>query len=279
MNAQAAVETNDTSVADLMTKRVVTLRESDTVAHAHQVMLWAGPRHLPVASESGRVLGLVSDRDLLRFVSDRAAMPAQTPVKEVMTRDVLTVDGHVTVSEASARMAAKKIDCLPVVEQGRLVGIITAMDVLAERGRLIPTARGPHFPMVADVMRRHAIAIGPEAQLLDAVALLTDSEIRHLPVVDGYKRVIGIVSDRDIRAKVGDPLRALVDESAALAQTTVEAIMTPNPITVKPSATVLEAADALLDDRIGALPVVDEEDRLVGILSYVDLLAYLVGRR
>ena len=270
-------QTEDTTVADLMSKRVLSLRETDSIAHAHQVMLWSGSRHLPVVSSSGRIVGMVSDRDLLHFVSDPSLMPGQTPVTKVMTSDVITIDSHIPVSEASARMAAKKIDCLPVVEEGRLVGIVTAMDVLAERGRLIPTARARHMPIVADVMRRRAVAIGPEARLLDAVALLTESEIRHLPVVDTYKRVVGILSDRDIRAKVGDPLQALVDESPALALT-VESVMTSNPITVRPSASVLEAADALLDDRIGAVPVVDEEDHLVGILSYVDLLAYLVGR-
>ena len=272
-----ASDTRDSLVSELMTRRTVGLRATDTVAHAHQVMLWSAMRHLPVLDAERRVVGVVSDRDLLPFAG---AEPSRrtTPVSEVMTRPVETITGSHTVSEAAARMAAKKIDCLPVLDGGRLVGMLTSMDVLAERGKLVHRGAARHIPVVADVMRTRAVFVSPDAPLIDAVSILARSDIRHLPVVDANRRVVGMISDRDVRARVGDPISALVEDTGDMSRVLVEAVMTPDPVQVRPTSSILECADALIDERVGALPVEDAEDRLVGIVSYVDVLAYLVGR-
>jgi CBS domain-containing protein len=277
MQTTPATDFRDSTVGDLMTRRVSTLHVDDTVAHAHQVMLWSQFRHLPVVNDAGDLVGVVSDRDLLRFAA--GSTPPSAPVADIMTSPVVTAEPTMSVTEASGRMAARKIDCLPVVADGRLVGILTSSDVLAERGKLVHRSGPRHLPIVADVMKRRAASLGAGAPLCDAVAVMAAEEIRHLPVVDAAGRVIGMLSDRDVRTKVGDPKVALLRMNPELMDTLVEDVMTPRPVLVRPSSSVVEVADLLLDERIGAVPVADTRDRLLGIVSYVDVIAYLVGRR
>lgn len=266
----------DLAVGELMSRRITAIEEGNSLSLAHQLMLWSGIRHLPVVRD-GKLVGLVSDRDLLRF---NHADLAVIRVGTAMSFPVETIDAEAPVSEASARMATGKIDCLPVLEAGHLIGILTSTDILAERGRIAHKDRTPDVPTAASVARTQPYSVGADEALSRAVGLMVEHGIRHLPVVDGDRRVIGMLSDRDVRAKVGDPRDALdeEDDRIDLALETVEDAMTRNPIQVSLGASVYDLADAFLDDRIGAVPIVDERDRLVGLVSYVDLIAFLTQR-
>lgn len=265
------------TVGELMTRRVAVCRQDDTVALAQQIMLWRGVRHLPVLDADDRLVGILSDRDILQALAER------TPgahLREVMTHPVQTVAPGTTAAEASAILCAGHIDCLPVVKAGRLVGIVTSRDILAERGRLLHKGGPGQLPTAADVMRSTVRCVAATDSLATALRELVDADVRHLPVVDEDDRVVGMLSDRDVRSVVGDPREAAMreDRNDTLQSLRVEDVMTPNAIAVPASASVLAIADALLDEKVGALPVVDDDERLIGIVSYVDVLAHLVGR-
>jgi acetoin utilization protein AcuB len=103
------------------------------------------------------------------------------------------------------------------------------------------------------------VVIAPEEHLAEARARMIRGRFRRLPVVhDG--RLVGIITDRDVRQHLG-----------FLERTKVNAVMTENLITVKPQSTLEEAAQLLLKHKIGGLPVV-EEQRLVGIITTSDIL-------
>lgn len=265
------------TVAELMTRRVAVCHQDETVALAQQIMLWRGVRHLPVLDAEGELVGILSDRDILQALAEK------TPgahLRDVMTRPVQTVAPSTTAAEASAMLCAGHIDCLPVVKAGHLVGIVTSRDILAERGRLLHKGGPGQMPTAADVMRSSVRSVAPTDSLVTALRELVDADIRHLPVVDEDERVVGMLSDRDVRAAIGDPREAVMREERndALATLRVEDVMTPSAIAVGARSSVLAIADALLDEKVGALPVVDDDERLIGIVSYVDVLAHLVGR-
>ncbi len=266
-----------TRVGDIMTRRVLTIRFDDPATLASQMMLWASVRHL-VVTDDVTVVGVVSDRDLLRVASPN---DPSLNVADVMTAEPITTSEDANLEEAAARMAARRIDCLPVLRGDRLVGILTTSDVLAERGRLLHknrAARG-RIPTVGSIMRTEIAFVTRDRTLLDAVEKLLLADIRHLPVVDEDKRVVGMLSDRDVRSAVGDPHDALYRRDRRdLEETRVEQLMTHNPITVEGGASVLELADALIDERVGAVPVVDGDQRLIGVVSYLDVLAFVFGR-
>jgi CBS domain-containing protein len=261
-----------------MTRRVATVREDDTLAFASQILRWRVIRHLPVLDAEDHLVGILSDRDLLQHVVEGPA--GALPLREVMHTAVETIGPDAPLAEASAKLAIARIDCLPVVRGRKLLGILTSADVLAERGRIAGKNARSRVPIAADVMNRRVLVSHLGDTLFTAIQKLVDAGVRHLPVVDEDYRVVGIVSDRDVRTTVGDPRAALDREGdEMLDEILVDQLMSPNPITVSPETSVLEIADMLLDERVGAVPVVGPDDSLLGIVSYVDVIAHFVGRR
>jgi acetoin utilization protein AcuB len=112
-------------VAERMTSSPSVVRLGDSLTAARVIMQAEGLRHLPVI-ERKRVLGVVTDRDLRQHAAERN----DTLVETVMTADPVTVSPEATIEEAASLMLVRRIGCLPVVEQGGLVGIITTTDML-----------------------------------------------------------------------------------------------------------------------------------------------------
>jgi CBS domain-containing protein len=124
-------------VRDLMSKPVRTLGPNEPVAGADELMRMERIRHLPVLDEAGALCGIVSQRDLFRGALARALGDAESVeakllgllrVKDVMNAPVVTASPDETVAEAAARMVEGKLGCLVVVEDGRMLGILTESD-------------------------------------------------------------------------------------------------------------------------------------------------------
>jgi acetoin utilization protein AcuB len=119
---------------------------------------------------------------------------------------------------------------------------------------------------VVDIMTSNPITASPTDSLSDAADLMDEYEIRHLPVVQAGQ-LVGIVSDRDLpRPREVAPL----DPEQPLSSLTTAGV-----VTVREDAPLSEAVNRVLRKRVGSLCVVDSEDRLVGILSVIDLLRAL----
>lgn len=128
------------TVADAMTRKLLTVTEGDLLGNLDGAMHRFRVRHLPVIDKDGRLVGLLSHSDLLHAASsvfsdreaDRNALIAQATVGTIMQREVLTIDPDAPLLEAGKLMWESKIGCLPVVEADRkLVGIITEGDFIA----------------------------------------------------------------------------------------------------------------------------------------------------
>jgi len=270
----------EATVGDVMTRDVAVARTRDTLAFAGQVILWRGIRHLPIVDPDGRLVGMLSDADLLEHLLEGPA--GSRPVAEFMSCPVTTVGLDVPVVAAARLMSEAKIGALPVMKGDKLVGLLTTSDVLAERGRAPRKSHVSTTPRAGDVMRRHLLTVLPTSTLESAIAKLLDANLRHLVVVDGEGHILGIVSDRDVRSAVGDPVKSLAMGGGArgpVGERHVETIMTRNPVTVGPEVSVTDVAEIFVDERIGAVPVVRADDTVLGMISYVDIIAHFVGRR
>jgi acetoin utilization protein AcuB len=127
-------------VRDLMTAEVATVRRNDQLTLADDIMRLGRIRHMPVLDDRGDdVVGVLSQRDLFRGALARAlgyGAHAQNKVmgllviKDVMTTDPITTTPDTTLADAARVMAENKIGCLPVVQDGKLVGMLTESDFL-----------------------------------------------------------------------------------------------------------------------------------------------------
>jgi CBS domain-containing protein len=128
----------EAAVGSIMTTELRTIDRNQSLDVADELVSGSRIRHLPVV-EDGHVVGILSQRDLFQGALaralgygsvGRARMLKSIPVKEVMSEPVVTVEADTPVREAARLMVSRKIGCLPVLERGRLVGLVTESDVV-----------------------------------------------------------------------------------------------------------------------------------------------------
>jgi CBS domain-containing protein len=133
-------------VRDLMTGEVTTLKRNDKLSIADDIMRLGRIRHLPVVDDAdeSKLVGLVTQRDLFRGSlacslgigpAEQRKLLGKVEVAEIMTREVVTTTPSTLLREAAQLMSTRKLGCLPVVEAGKLVGILTEGDFVCLAAR------------------------------------------------------------------------------------------------------------------------------------------------
>ncbi len=119
------MKAHDMKVVDLMTTALLTIKASESITEAHTEMELGVIRHLPVVDDRGKLVGVLSDRDLL------AASKRHHRVADLMTKDVITIRPEAPAYEAASLMLDHRISSIPVVDDhGTLVGLVTQTDYL-----------------------------------------------------------------------------------------------------------------------------------------------------
>ena len=268
-------------VKDVMrTRRLAWVGPDDSIAAAIEIMSRASLRDLPVVQHR-RVVGVVGERDLLRHRAQAHGERDEDAVASIMSTPAEVVEPEIDVDVAVALMLEKDVSCLPVVENDELIGLITPADLLALPA---PAAESPSTtwtttrwspqqePRVEVAMHRDPLTLPPSAPLVEGIGIMVDRGIRHVPVVNDEGHVVGILSDRDVRTAIGDPLEALHGDLPGVEELKISGVMTLDVKTVRDTAPLSEAAQHFIDEPIGALPVVDADERLVGMVSYADVI-------
>ena len=132
--------------------------------------------------------------------------------------------------------------------------------------------------LVGDWMSQNVITATEDVSMLKAGRILRERKIRRLPVVDKDGKLIGIVTERDLKAASPSSATTLdmYEMTYLLSEMKVKAIMTKNPVSIRVSDTVERAALIMRDHKIGSLPVVDEAGRVVGIITDTDIFRLFV---
>jgi acetoin utilization protein AcuB len=132
--------------------------------------------------------------------------------------------------------------------------------------------------LVVDRMSSPAVTITPDTQFQDALKLMRDRRFRRLPVVDKNGRLVGIVSERDLLYASPSPATSLSvwEIGYLLSKIRVRTIMTREVITTTPNTPVEDAARLMADKKIGGLPVVDEFNHVVGVITETDIFKTFV---
>lgn len=266
-------------VSDVMTRNVVAVQEGTPVEVARKTLLARGFLALPVRDDHGRLVGIVTEADLLR------APHARRTVGDVMTTDVISVPRHMAARVASHRMATYGLRAVPVVEgydSDLLVGIVTRRDLLGEAGwshRTAPAYRvwrwlrrpapvppltgGPRpGNLVRDVMTTQVVTAREDWSVDRAAKELTSRGFTALPVIGEHDRLVGIVTEWHL---LPDPL---IGQRAH----TVGGVMERDVITVQGHEVVADVVRTMEEHGLRAVPVVDGFHRLVGIVTRRDLL-------
>jgi CBS-domain-containing membrane protein len=295
-------------VADVMTGKVVTTHPETPLGEVVRTLLDRDFRALPVVDAAGRLVGIVTNRDLvergglsgrLELLSalrepalerELAASGARRrSVADVMTRQVNAVGPDVALEQAAHLMATRHIKRLPVVDaKGLLLGIVSRVDVLRTMGDAYPApwrdeaqSEGP-AQVVGDLMRRDVPSVTEDAPLGDVLDAVTSTRLNRAIVVDVDRHVLGVVTDADLLARL-DPggqtglLGALMgrDRTGREPKATARDVMASPAVAVVADTPVAEAARQMLEARRKVLPITDAEAHLLGVVDRADLLNQL----
>lgn len=195
------------AVADLMSSPVLTITGDAPVRDAVAKMVAAGISSLLVTAPDGSPTAIVTKRDVVTEAIAQGRPIAATRVETLASSPLRTIAAEATVEACSTEMAAARVRRLPVMRDGRIIGIVSDSDILAAVAgeRWIGRGTGPTAAIAADVMRASPVAmqagptgaLAPELSLWECAARLADARIRELPVVqDG--RIIGVVGEEEI---------------------------------------------------------------------------------
>ncbi|SFD61525.1 acetoin utilization protein AcuB [Lentibacillus persicus] len=127
--------------------------------------------------------------------------------------------------------------------------------------------------LVEEIMKTDVLTLPPEATVAEALQLLRDNQIRHIPIIDTENQVIGIVSDRDVRDASPSVFDQFTDHQALNKE--IQAIMSSPVVTVHPLDFVEEIARVFYDEEFACLPVVSD-NKLIGIITEKDMLYTLI---
>jgi len=203
-------------VKDIMTMNVVNIPSNTSISDAKRIMEAHRIRRLPVV-DRGKLVGIVTEHRLEAYTPSKATtlsvweigyLLGNTPVKDIMERNVATVTPDMTVEEVLALAQEKKVGALPVVESGRLVGIVTTNDFFYK-------IANPVLGIGLPGTRLEVIGKGEDKVIEDVVSLANKEGIRiitihviNIPEAPGEKKDIVIHLDTEDTSKIAEQLKA-----------------------------------------------------------------------
>jgi CBS domain-containing protein len=226
----------------------------------------------------------------------RADVPEHLRVADVMNREVLRVRPDTSLKDLVGLLIGRDYRAVPVVDEAeRVIGIITNGDLvqrggLAMRLELLATASREAIQRelatlvesghtAADVMTREVVTVAPDISVLDSAHLMAQQRLKRLPVVDTTGHLLGIVSRVDLLRTVAEGYPALEPQprQARPARRVGDVMRTQVPI-VSIQASLPEVIDAIVSTRLNRAVVIDEQRRVVGIVTDAELVRRLGER-
>mgnify|MGYP000162008608 CR=1 FL=1 len=284
-NFSERIYERELELAVLSKRPVVTLSQRAPIREAIRTIIENNFRRIPITMPDKRLMGIVTATDLVNYfgggdyfkiIMDRHEgdlfSALDEPLESIMKRDVIKASLDESFVDVLEKMIINYIGSVPIVdEENRVYGIITERDILRHLADKITGRK------VEEIMSRDVITASPATIVKDAAQTMISLGFRRLPVLDEEK-IIGIVVTTDI-VKLFQPKIALKYSARGsvydLIKTPLSEIMSSPVITVKPDVEIGEVAKIMMENGIGALPVI-EDDKLVGIITERDLLYDIV---
>ena len=305
------------TVADVMTRQVVSVRPDTPVAEIVALLIDRALRSAPVVDAENRVIGIITDGDLLTRGATELPLALQRELSlaeraatietlaahphtaaDLMTPNPVTLRETTPLTEAAAVMADRGLKRIPVVDaQQRLVGMVSRSDLLATvaeglRQRPATPIRQPDGApkTVGEIMITDVPTVQPDTPLAETLDRLLETDKRRVIVVDGERRVVGIITDGDVMRRAAKrvrpgALRALAAwfgggarppglEVAAEGRTAAD-VMTSPVVTLPTDAPIADAVRLMMAHKIKRIPIIDADGRLVGMVGRAGVLAAL----
>lgn len=301
----------DRPVTDIMTRQVVTVTPDTPAKRVVELLLGQLFKAVPVIDEQRRVIGIITEDDLLH----KAEMPARLAVagrleqadlhaflaqirhektaQDIMRQPVYTVRTDEALGHVAQLMVERKLTRLPVVDaEGRLVGMVSRLDILrAVAGNGAGEAeRAPQLPKQGQTLGEIMTPVVPSVHiyddLVDVLQQMLKSAVRYVVVLDEQGRAAGIITEGDLVARVAPVVRPNLLQAIAQrvmgtglvrGHARARDIMSEHVLSAPPETSVPDAIALMLREGRKRIVVVDQTGRPIGIVDRQALLAASLG--
>ncbi len=243
------------NVGDVMSKEVAAISPEEIVISAAKIMSDSKISCL-VIMDQGNVIGIITETDVLRRVAKKGKDIYQVKLGKIMSSPVESVPSDLSVLEASKIMGAKRIKRLPIIDEGKLVGIVTQTDLVRAL-----TSYGL-WRDVSEIMSRNIAGIQMHASVAEAAEIMTSHSISCIMVMDGGD-VAGVLTEKDMLGRVVALQRDPVD-------TRMEEVMS-FPVTCVPSNLSVFSASRIMEEMNIRRLVIMKDKRLCGVVTQTDI--------
>ena len=287
---ETKVPDRDGSIMAIATKDVISIPPSKSIKETAEVMMKHEFRRLPVTDPgSGKLLGFVTVMDILDFLGggnkfniivnkyeDNFLAAINEPIRQIMSRDLIVLSNKDSIEKTIDIMLENQIGAVPIVDSDeQLVGIVTERDIALSLAGVLTEER------VQDYMSTKVFTTTPGTPVESASKIMVRNRLRRIPIIGGEadiskaaKKLLGIITSTDIirflNAK--DLFENLNSNLASdVLNTKLSDIMVEKLITVPPTERLGDLCQIFLDNNIGGVPVV-KNDEVVGIITERDIL-------
>jgi CBS domain-containing protein len=184
----------------IMNQRVFAVKTTADISEAIQLMKERNVGGLPVVDEENHVKAVITERDVARMFADRIS---GIKVSQLMTEKVVTALPKTTIFEAEKTMIAQGFRRLPIISDGKVIGIVTAMDIIRffGTGEVFKHLKSGTITQVLntsalEIATKEVATISPEANVGQAAKIMREKNLGALPVVQN-ERLVGIITERD----------------------------------------------------------------------------------
>lgn len=242
-------------VGDVMSKEVATICPDEIVISAAKIMSDNKISCL-VVMDQGNIAGIITETDVLRRVGNKGKDSYRTKLSRIMSSPVESVSSDLSVLEASKIMGVKHIKRLPIMDEGKLVGIVTQTDLVRAL-----TSYGL-WRDISEIMSRNIASIQMDASVAEAAEIMTSRKISCIIVMDGDD-VAGVLTEKDLLGRV-------VALQRDPANTRMEEVMSSPVMSVLSNFSVYSASKVMEEMNIRRL-VIMKDKRLCGVLTQTDI--------
>jgi CBS domain-containing protein len=301
----------DRPVSEIMTRDVTTVGPDTSAREVVELLLGKLFKAVPVVDHQHRVIGIISDGDLLRG----AGMPLRLAVgerleaedlrrfldqvsreksaREIMTSPVIMAREDEALGHVVQKLLEHNLKRLPVVgADGKLVGMVSRLDILRAIGGNSPGGHQEQSPLphpgrtVGEIMSSDIPIVHVNDDLADILQRMLQTDVKRMIVLDEQEKPVGIITDGDLVARVSPVMRVNVLQALAARMIGTDVrrghaaardLMSEKVLTATKDTTIVEAINLMLHEGRKRLVVVDEHEHPLGIVDRQTLLAASLG--
>ncbi len=232
--------------------------EFESLGNVVKAILSSEHRLIPIVSKKQDLVGIANYMDILGALL--RGMSRNTKISEFMTRQVVTCEPTETIDIVLQKIKISRRDGIPLVKNLKLIGIVSEHDfarLVLEKYLIIP---------IGEVMSHKPLSVTPDISISTCMKTMVNTHYRRLPVVHN-KEVRGIVTGHDILRHLNT-----TNYNSVLLNESIENIISPRVIYVTEHDDVSTAVKLMIENKIGGLPVINEENSLKGIITERDIV-------